>query len=50
MLAYTAAEDNHTSLLGLDAHVVEPADIANNVHAKRGGVGLVRVEVHHIAE
>lgn len=50
VLAHTATKNDHTRLLGLDAHVVETANVTDNVNAQRGGVGLVGVEVHHVTE
>ena len=49
MLAHTASEDDHPGLFGLDGHVVEAADVADNVDLQLK-LGLVRVEVDHVPE
>lgn len=50
MLADSAPEDNHARLLCVNAHVVEPADVTDDVDVERRRVRLVGVEVHHVAE
>ena len=50
VLDEAAAEDDHTSALGVDGDVVEGADVAGDGDVKDGGGGAVRVEVEHVAE
>lgn len=49
MLAHPSPQDDHSRALGLDAHVIEAADVFNNVDDHRGR-RLVRVKVEHVAE